>query len=90
MPHQAHLPALVGDTHADAALGELADCGLVSPVGARYRLAAGVIAQLEAAGYADDLTEQARTAARHYTWWAGHPPSHPRGCAPRPTPSSPR
>ncbi|MCK1819612.1 ATP-binding protein [Streptomyces sp. XM83C] len=82
VPHQAHLPALVGDTHADAALGELADCGLVSPVGARYRLAAGVIAQLEAAGYADDLTEQARTAARHYTWWAGHPSVTPeRVCA---------
>ncbi len=30
VPHQAHLPALVGDTHADAALGELVSCGLVS------------------------------------------------------------
>ncbi|MEU6478474.1 ATP-binding protein [Streptomyces sp. NPDC047017] len=73
VPHQAHLPALVGDTHADAALGELAACGLVSPAGSRYRLAAGVLTQLEAAGYADDALEQARTAARHYTWWAGHP-----------------
>ncbi|MFF9278622.1 ATP-binding protein [Streptomyces griseosporeus] len=82
VPHQAHLPALVGDTHADAALGELVDCGLVSPVGSRYRLAAGVPAQLEAAGYADDLTDQARTAARHYTWWAGHPSVTPeRVCA---------
>ncbi|WP_086729000.1 ATP-binding protein [Streptomyces carpinensis] len=73
VPHQAHLPALVGDTHADAALGELAACGLVTPVGSRYRLAAGVLTQLEAAGYGDDAEEQARTAARHYTWWAGHP-----------------
>ena len=73
MPHQAHLPALVGDTHADAALGELTDCGLVSPIGARYRLAAGVQIQLEAAGYADDVEETALSAARHYTWWAGHP-----------------
>ncbi|MEU3984698.1 ATP-binding protein [Streptomyces sp. NPDC026672] len=73
VPHQAHLPALVGDTHADAALGELAACGLVSPVGARYRLAAGVLTQLEAAGYADDLADRALTAAQHYTWWAGHP-----------------
>ncbi|MEU3842155.1 ATP-binding protein [Streptomyces sp. NPDC028635] len=82
VPHQAHLPALVGDTHADAALGELAACGLVSPVGSRYRLAAGVQTQLEAAGYADDATEQARTAARHYTWWAGHPSVTPeRVCA---------
>ncbi|MFE7647643.1 ATP-binding protein [Streptomyces phaeoluteigriseus] len=82
VPHQAHLPALVGDTHADAALGELAACGLVSPVGARYRLAAGVQAQLEAAGYADDVATRARTAAQHYAWWAGHPSVTPaRVCA---------
>ncbi|MBL1108294.1 ATP-binding protein [Streptomyces sp. 5-8] len=73
IPHQAHLPALVGDTHADAALGELAGCGLLSPAGSRYRLAAGVQAQLEAAGYADGAAERALTAARHYAWWAGHP-----------------
>jgi hypothetical protein len=73
VPHQAHLPALVGDTHADAALGELAGCGLVSPVGSRYRLAAGVLQQLEAAGYADDIEAQALAAGHHYTWWAGHP-----------------
>ncbi|MFJ8189008.1 ATP-binding protein [Streptomyces sp. NPDC096094] len=73
VPHQAHLPALVGDTHADAALGELTDCGLVSPVGSRYRLAAGVLTQLESAGYADDVRERALAAAQHYAWWAGHP-----------------
>ncbi|MFF3734215.1 ATP-binding protein [Streptomyces sp. NPDC002476] len=73
VPHQAHLPALVGDTHADAALGELAGCGLLSPAGSRYRLAAGAVAQLEAAGYGDDSAERAGTAARHYAWWAGHP-----------------
>ncbi|MFI9824301.1 ATP-binding protein [Streptomyces sp. NPDC052013] len=82
VPHQAHLPALVGDSHADAALGELAACGLVSPVGSHYRLAAGVMAQLEAAGYADGLEAQARTAAQHYAWWAGHPSVTPeRVCA---------
>ncbi|MFI2429011.1 ATP-binding protein [Streptomyces sp. NPDC018955] len=82
VPHQAHLPALVGDTHADAALGELAACGLVSPAGARYRLAAGVPAQLEAAGYADEAEDQARAAARHYAWWTGHPSVTPeRVCA---------
>ncbi|MFE0512187.1 ATP-binding protein [Streptomyces sp. NPDC058964] len=82
VPHQAHLPALVGDTHADAALGELAACGLVSPVGSRYRLAAGVQAQLEAAGYADDAAGAALTAAQHYAWWAGHPSVTPeRVCA---------
>ncbi|MFR9797007.1 ATP-binding protein [Streptomyces sp. MS06] len=82
VPHQAHLPALVGDTHADAALGELTDCGLVSPVGCRYRLAAGVLTQLEAAGYGEDEEERARTAARHYAWWAGHPSVTPeRVCA---------
>ncbi|MFG2408363.1 ATP-binding protein [Streptomyces brevispora] len=73
VPHQAHLPALVGDTHADAALGELAGCGLLSPAGSRYRLAAGVVDQLEAAGYGDDATGRARTVAQHYAWWAGHP-----------------
>ncbi|MET9382895.1 ATP-binding protein [Streptomyces sp. NPDC002928] len=82
VPHQAHLPALVGDTHADAALGELAACGLVSPVGSRYRLAAGVLTQLEAAGYADDVEARALTAAQHYAWWAGHPSVTPeRVCA---------
>ncbi|MFD3927365.1 ATP-binding protein [Streptomyces sp. NPDC058614] len=82
VPHQAHLPALVGDTHADAALAELAGCALVSPVGSRYRLAAGVQAQLEAAGYADGADERAFAAARHYTWWAGHPSVTPeRVCA---------
>ncbi|MET8895776.1 ATP-binding protein [Streptomyces albogriseolus] len=82
VPHQAHLPALVGDTHADAALGELVSCGLVSPVGARYRLAAGVPAQLEAAGYADDADTRIREAAQHYAWWTGHPSVTPeRVCA---------
>ncbi|MCX4819425.1 ATP-binding protein [Streptomyces sp. NBC_01142] len=73
IPHQAHLPALVGDTHADAALGELMSCGLVSPVGTRYRLAAGVMAQLTEKGYAQDALAHAHTAAQHYAWWAGHP-----------------
>ncbi|MEU2727685.1 ATP-binding protein [Streptomyces griseoviridis] len=85
VPHQAHLPALIGDTHADAALGELAACGLVTPVGSRYRLAAGVLTQLDAAGYADHdggLQARALTAAQHYTWWAGHPSVAPqRVCA---------
>ncbi|MGA5346740.1 ATP-binding protein [Streptomyces griseoincarnatus] len=82
VPHQAHLPALVGDTHADAALGELVSCGLVSPVGARYRLAAGVPAQLEAAGYTDDADARVREAAQHYAWWTGHPSVTPeRVCA---------
>ncbi|WOX12612.1 ATP-binding protein [Streptomyces sp. N50] len=82
VPHQAHLPALVGDTHADAALGELAGCGLVSPVGSRYRLAAGVQTQLEAAGYGDDVASGALIAALHYSWWAGHPSVTPeRVCA---------
>ncbi|MFI9175985.1 ATP-binding protein [Streptomyces lincolnensis] len=82
VPDQAHLPALVDDTHADAALGELVSCGLVTPVGAHYRLAAGVLAQLEAAGYGDDVRARALTAAQHYAWWAGHPSVTPeRVCA---------
>ncbi|MGW2838270.1 ATP-binding protein [Streptomyces sp. NPDC001493] len=73
VPHQAHLPALIGHTHADAALGELAGCGLLSPAGSRYRLAAGAQTQLELGGYAEDAEGRARTAADHYAWWAKHP-----------------
>lgn len=72
MPHHTHLPALVGDTHADAAVAELLGCGLLTPVGTRYRLAAGVARQLEEVGYGDTAAEEARTAARHYAWWTGH------------------
>lgn len=82
VPHQAHLPALIGDTHADAALGELLDSALISPAGSRYRLAAGVRTQLASAGYADDVEGTALAAARHYAWWAGHPSVTPeRVCA---------
>nr|WBO80402.1 ATP-binding protein [Streptomyces sp. SBE_14.2] len=82
VPDQAHLPALVDDTHADAALGELVACGLVSPVGATYRLAAGVRTQLVAAGYAEGAGEHALAAAKHYAWWAAHPSVTPeRVCA---------
>ncbi|MGW2558005.1 ATP-binding protein [Streptomyces sp. NPDC001514] len=81
VPHQAHLPALVGDTHADAALGELTSCGLLTPVGSRYRLAAGVPAQLQAAGYGEGAVDRAHTAAQHYAWWAGHPSVSPERAA---------
>ncbi|MGK5630713.1 ATP-binding protein [Streptomyces sp. URMC 123] len=80
-PHPAHLPALTGDTHADAALGELLGCGLVTPVGSHYRLAAGVVTQLEAAGYADGAAERADAIGRHYAWWAGHPSVTPERVA---------
>ncbi|MGW5846619.1 ATP-binding protein [Streptomyces sp. NPDC055254] len=72
LPHHTHLPALVGDTHADAAVAELLACGLLTPVGTRYRLAAGVARQLEEVGYGETAPEEARTAARHYAWWTGH------------------
>ncbi|MEU8772939.1 ATP-binding protein [Streptomyces sp. NPDC048606] len=72
LPHHAHLPALVGDTHADAAVAELLGCGLITPVGSRHRLAEGVARQLEEAGYGETAAEEARTAARHYAWWTGH------------------
>ncbi|MDX6345720.1 MAG: hypothetical protein QOF84_510 [Streptomyces sp.] len=80
IPHQAHLPALVGDTHGDAALGEMVAVGLATPVATHFRLAAGVRQQLAATGglAADAATggpagPQAHTAAQHYAWWAGHP-----------------
>ncbi|WP_405794666.1 ATP-binding protein [Streptomyces sp. NBC_01506] len=81
VPHQAHLPALVGDTHADAAIGELMNAGLLSPVGPRYRLAAGALAQLQARGYGVEATSRAHTAVQHFTWWVGHPSVTPRRAA---------
>ncbi|MFJ5077966.1 ATP-binding protein [Streptomyces sp. NPDC088553] len=81
VPHQAHLPALVGDTHADAALGELRACGLLSPVGPRYRLAAGVLTQLLAQGYETEGADRAHTVAQHYAWWATHPSVTPERAA---------
>ncbi|MFI9294621.1 ATP-binding protein [Streptomyces gardneri] len=81
VPHQAHLPALVGDTHADAALGELVACGLLSPVGTRYRLAGGVMTQLLAHGYEHDAADRVHSAAQHYAWWAGHPSVTPERAA---------
>ncbi|MFF4157471.1 ATP-binding protein [Streptomyces sp. NPDC001678] len=84
LPHQAHLPALVGDTHADAAVGELLACGLITPVAGHYRLAAGVADQL-IAGYGEEWARQAaataHTAAQHYAWWAGHPSVSPERIA---------
>ncbi|KUF16303.1 AAA family ATPase [Streptomyces silvensis] len=81
LPHPAHLPALVGDTHADAALSELVDSALVTPVGGHYRLAAGVREQLESAGYADDAAANVQSAAQHYAWWSGHPSVGPERVA---------
>ncbi|WP_030545720.1 ATP-binding protein [Streptomyces albus] len=80
-PHHAHLPALAGDSHADAALGELLACGLVTPVGGHYRLASGVATQLEAAGYGAGAADRAHLAGRHYAWWAGHPSVVPERAA---------
>ncbi|MEW1696874.1 ATP-binding protein [Streptomyces sp. NPDC091278] len=81
VPHHAHLPALVGDTHADAALGELLACGLLSPVGPRHRLAAGVLTQLLAQGYETEALGRAHTVAQHYAWWAAHPSVTPERAA---------
>ncbi|MFH8571468.1 ATP-binding protein [Streptomyces sp. NPDC017993] len=81
LPHQAHLPALTQDTHADAALAGLLGCGLITPAGSHYRLAATVQDQLEAAGYAEGATGRAHTAAQHYAWWTGHPSVTPERAA---------
>ncbi|MGW1374266.1 ATP-binding protein [Streptomyces sp. NPDC002446] len=81
LPHQAHLPALTQDTHADAALGELLACGLLTPAAGHYRLAATVQDQLTAAGYAEGSAARAHTVAQHYAWWAGHPSVTPERAA---------
>ncbi|MFF8408082.1 ATP-binding protein [Streptomyces omiyaensis] len=81
VPHHAHLPALVGDTHADAALGELRACGLLTSAGTRHRLAGGVLTQLLAHGYGHDAADRVHAAAQHYAWWAGHPSVGPERAA---------
>ncbi|MCF3103000.1 ATP-binding protein [Streptomyces roseoverticillatus] len=81
VPHQAHLPALAGDTHADAAVGELLASGLITTVAGHYRLAAGVAAQLTAEGYGSGAAERAHAAAQHYAWWSGHPSVTPERAA---------
>ncbi|MDF9815711.1 ATP-binding protein [Streptomyces sp. SPB162] len=81
-PHPSHLPALVGDTHGDAALGEITACGLAVPVASHYRLAAGVRQQLSV-GLSTETEDSARAlaAAQHYTWWTGHPSVAPERAA---------
>ncbi|WP_431947826.1 ATP-binding protein [Actinacidiphila sp. bgisy167] len=86
LPHQAHLPALVGDTRGDSALGEIVAVGLAAPVAGHHRLAAGVARQLAladglAAEAAAEGSPQALAAAQHYAWWAGHPSVTPRRVA---------
>ncbi|WP_199843842.1 ATP-binding protein [Streptomyces albireticuli] len=81
VPHQAHLPALVGDTHADAAVGELLASGLITATGSHYRLAAGVTEALLAEGYGAEAADRAHSAAQHYSWWAGHPSVAPERAA---------
>ncbi|GAA2464810.1 ATP-binding protein [Streptomyces macrosporus] len=81
LPHPAHLPALVDDTGADTALGELLASGLITAAGAHYRLASGVTGQLTDAGYDEGADDRAHTVARHYAWWTGHPSVTPERVA---------
>ncbi|TBO56903.1 ATP-binding protein [Streptomyces kasugaensis] len=81
LPSAAQLPALTQDPLAEAALGELLGCGLITQAGTRYRLAAAVQEQLTAAGYAAGAAGRAHTAAQHYAWWAGHPSVTPEQVA---------
>ena len=92
-PHQAHLPALVGDTHADAALGELLACGLRHP--RRPPLPAGRRCRRPSwrpPGTRDDAAEAAGPHRRPALRLVGRPPLGRPGArrAPRRTPSSPR
>ncbi|MGK5499526.1 ATP-binding protein [Streptomyces sp. URMC 125] len=81
LPHPAHLPALLDDARADTCLGELLGCGLVTAAGTHHRLAPGVTEQLAEAGYDEGAGDRARTAARHYAWWTGHPSVTPERVA---------
>ncbi|MFE9330925.1 ATP-binding protein [Streptomyces sp. NPDC006925] len=71
LPHAEHLPALIGDPQAADCQGELLAAGLLSPAGDHFKLAAGCAAELTEAGHAETATPYARTAAQHYSWWAG-------------------
>ncbi|MFF7021728.1 ATP-binding protein [Streptomyces klenkii] len=81
VPHQAHLPALAGDAHADVAVGELLAGGLITTVAGHYRLATGVAAQLTDEGYGSGAADRAHAAAQHYAWWTGHPSVTPERAA---------
>ncbi|MEU7180115.1 MULTISPECIES: ATP-binding protein [Streptomyces] len=81
LPSAAQLPALTQDPLAEAALGELLGCGLITQAGTHYQLAAAVQEQLTAAGYAAGAAGRAHTAAQHYAWWAGHPSVTPEQVA---------
>ncbi|MDT0380822.1 ATP-binding protein [Streptomyces sp. DSM 42041] len=75
LPRGTHLPALLGEDHADHAPDELADAGLVTEAGGHYRLAGGVAGQLAAGhpGDGDGDAVRAETVAQHYAWWVAHP-----------------
>ncbi|MCX2967329.1 MULTISPECIES: ATP-binding protein [Streptomyces] len=81
VPQAAHLPALLDDQRADAALAELTSAGLATSAGPHYRLAAGVTEQLADAGYGEGAEALVRTAAQHYAWWGGHPSVTPKRVA---------
>ncbi|UED88306.1 ATP-binding protein [Streptomyces profundus] len=69
LPEPAVLPALTGDPDAVAAHTELIDCGLLSTVGQRRRLAPGVLAALSEADPAADGPSRIAALTRHFSWW---------------------
>ncbi|MBL1087686.1 ATP-binding protein [Streptomyces actinomycinicus] len=72
VPGQVHLPSLLGGAHAGGAVAELVSCGLLTPVGAGYRLSAAVAAQL-ADEHGGRSAARAYVSARHYTVWTRIP-----------------
>lgn len=82
VPHRWHLPALLGSSDADASVAELVQCGLVTAVGARYRLADRVGPQLERAGYAEGAIDRLCAIGGHYAWYAGDVGVTPRQTEP--------
>ncbi|MER7406523.1 hypothetical protein ABT373_29620 [Streptomyces sp. NPDC000070] len=78
VPHRWHLPALLGRSDADASVAELVQCGLVTVVGARYRLADRVAPQLDADGYAEGAIDRLCSIGGHYAWYAGNAGVTPR------------
>ncbi|NUR03644.1 MAG: hypothetical protein HOY79_46185 [Streptomyces sp.] len=81
VPHHWHLIALLGRSDAEASVAELVQCGLVTAVGARYRLADRVAPQLEVEGYAEGAIDRLCSVVGHYAWYAENAGVTPRQVA---------
>ncbi|SOD59387.1 hypothetical protein SAMN06297387_101600 [Streptomyces zhaozhouensis] len=69
LPDPAALPALTGDAEAATAHTELDDCGLLTRVGRRRRLAPDATAAFEGSELAAEGAARTAALTRHFSWW---------------------